>query len=80
MKRLMILTAVLVLTAGTAGCHCCDWMFRGRAACPPSVGYAPCPAPVSACDPCGTCGGAPGMVAPGMVAPGPESYAPVVTP
>lgn len=72
MKRLIILTSVLILTAGTTGCRCCSWLWRGPAACQPAaVTYAqPC-AP-TACDPCG--GGA------AVVAPGPETYAPAVGP
>lgn len=78
MKRLIILTGVLILTASSFGCRCCEWMFRGRPACQPAaVTYGPCQAPVSACDPCGTCG--PCGVSAGMVAPGPETYAPAIT-
>lgn len=56
MKRLLILTAVLMLTASSVGCRCCDWMWRGAAwnPCAPMVTYGePCP-PVDPCDPCAT--------------------------
>ncbi len=36
MKRLLILTVVLVLGSSAVGCRCCDWLWRG--AC-----YSPCP-------------------------------------
>ena len=29
MKRLLLLTAVTMMLAGTTGCRCCDWLFRG---------------------------------------------------
>ncbi|MBN1911482.1 MAG: hypothetical protein JW818_17195 [Pirellulales bacterium] len=34
MKRLLLLTAVTVMMAGTTGCRCWDWLCRG-------AGYPP---------------------------------------
>ena len=67
MKKLLILTAVLMLTSSAVGCRCCDWLWRGAAynPCAPAVTYSdPCP-PYNPCDPCAT--GAP-------VIPGPAPY------
>jgi hypothetical protein len=68
MKKLLILTAVIVMTS-SAGCHCLDWCCnRGPAAdpCQSTPTYAaPCAPCGSPCGPCAT---------PGAVAPGPESY------
>lgn len=44
MRKLLVLTAVTALVAGTTGCHCCDWFRRGAM-------YPATPAPVM-CDPC----------------------------
>jgi hypothetical protein len=74
MKKLLILTAVLLL-AGAAGCKSCDKWFRGSPdPCPPPapVMAAPCYDP---CNPCGApAGGAvlpPGaVVSPGPMGPG----------
>ena len=66
MKKLLILTAVLMMTAGTVGCRCCDWCSRGAqyGACAP---MAPCstPCPPPSCDPCQTSP---------MLTPGPAPY------
>ena len=70
MKKLLILTTMVVLMSGAAGCRLCDWCRRGPAyqQCPPTVMYSnPCPPAVSACDPCA---GAP------VITPGPETYTP----
>ena len=67
MKKLLILTAVLMLTSSAVGCRCCDWLWRGAAyaPCAPAVSYgAPCP-PADPCDPC---------AAPSVVTPGPAPY------
>jgi hypothetical protein len=74
MKKLLILTAVLMLAGSAVGCHWCDWLWRGSYSnpnpCPPTPVYSnPCynPCPPAPCDPCA---GAP--VAPVMtVVPGP---------
>lgn len=74
MKKLLILTAVLMLTGSAAGCRCCDWLWRGAAynPCPPAVTYGdPCPP----ADPC-----APGAIAPPVIAPGPVPYTGPPTP
>ena len=66
MKKLLILTAVLMLGSSAVGCRCCDWMFRG-AGCNPGVPAAysnPCP-PYNPCDPCATSP---------TITPGPTSY------
>ncbi len=69
MKKLLILTAVVMLASGTAGCRCCDWLWRGAAYNPypstPAYGD-PCPT-YNPCDPCAT--GAPAII------PGPAPYA-----
>ncbi len=65
MKRLLILTALLMLASSAIGCRCCDWLWRGAA-------YRPYPATqtfANPCDPCeNPCG--PAMSAPGL-SPGP---------
>ncbi|MHC4176947.1 MAG: hypothetical protein ACYSWU_05545 [Planctomycetota bacterium] len=56
MKKLLILTAVLMLTSSAVGCRCCNWLWRGAAynPCTPAVTYSdPCP-PYNPCDPCAT--------------------------
>jgi hypothetical protein len=53
MKKLLVLTAVVMLTVGTAGCRC-DWFRRGAlfpAVGPPVPVYESCPP----ADPCGEC-------------------------
>ena len=89
MKRLLVLTAVAVLSAGV-GCDSTRWCRRG-APCPPSN----C-APAAICAPVDPCGGAsygtptmvptmgaptitttPGsVIVPGEVRPGPTGYTP----
>lgn len=63
MKRLLLLTALLIVTAGTTGCRCFDWLWRGSAypaTVEPVMMGDPCnpcsttAAPVGACGPCGT--------------------------
>lgn len=72
MKKLLILTAIGILTVGAGGCRMCDWLFRGSAvtAVPSAapVVYDPC-ATAPTCDPCGP-------AAPMVVTPGPEAYVP----
>jgi hypothetical protein len=68
MKKLLIVTAVLMLTGSAAGCRCCSWLWRGAAVnpYPPAATYSdPC-ATYNPCDPCAT--------APAVVAPGPAPY------
>lgn len=78
MKKLIVLTAVVMLTASTAGCHCGRWFRRGAmvpycpsepACCEPCP--APCGPPATGCDACT----APSLGASSM--PGPETYVPV---
>ncbi len=66
MKRLLILTAMLMLLIGAAGCQCWNWCSRGAAypPCPPAVTYGCCPPAM----PCDSCAGAP------AIAPGPAPY------
>ena len=53
MKKLLVLTAVAILTASTVGCQCGRWFRRGT--------MVPCcPQPAACCDPCET------MCAPAM--------------
>ena len=59
-KRLLVLTAVGMLTASMAGCRCTNWLRRGSlfsTATPPGATcYDPCD-PVNQCDTCeGTVG------------------------
>lgn len=71
MKKVLILTAVLMLTSSAVGCRCCDWFRRGafRNPCAPASTFDnPCP-PYNPCDPCAT---------PQVVTPGPDPY--TVTP
>lgn len=89
MKKLLVLTAVVMLTAATAGCQC-DWFRRGAlypAAMPEMTACDPCDPclPQNPCDPGqpGPYAASPGMVMPGpyaappgMVMPGPVSPAP----
>lgn len=75
MKKLILLTAVAVLTFGAVGCRTCDWFRRGapaQAAMMPMASPVygdPCATTAGPCDPC-----APS--APMVVAPGPETYVP----
>jgi hypothetical protein len=69
MKKLLVLTAVVMLTAGATGCRCCEWLWRGAAYEPyaPAATYTnPCP-PYNPCDPCAV---------PSTVTPGPAPYVP----
>jgi hypothetical protein len=58
MKKLLVFTAVVALTAGTVGCNCCDWFRRGAlfptattaTVAPEGVGETYYPA--NPCDPC----------------------------
>ena len=70
MRKLLILTALLMLTASVVGCNCCQWLCRGAAAplCSPTVVPAdPCATPY---DPYG--------VPPAVVTPGPGAYVPTI--
>lgn len=73
MRKLIILTAVLMLTGSAVGCRCCNWLWRG-AGCGPwgSPTYSDYCPPANPCDPCGTSG----EIAPGSVPyssiPGPQ--------
>jgi uncharacterized membrane protein len=59
MKKLLVLTAVVVLTASMVGCECCERLRRGgcfgNTACDVPACY-PC-APTMSCDPCAPGGG-----------------------
>ncbi len=69
MKKLLILTAVLMLTSSAVGCRCCDWLWRGAAynnPCTPAVTYGDPYQSNNPCDPCAT--GAP------AITPGPAPY------
>jgi len=80
MKKLILLTAVGILTVGASGCRQCSWFNRGApaqaVAMPAQPMYCePCPTTVAPCDACGPCtSNAP--IAPMVVAPGPETYVP----
>jgi len=71
MKKLLIVTAIGVLTIGATGCRMCDRLFRGSAVATPAVMAPaticcpdPCPDPcatsVAPCAPAGVILGAPG--------------------
>jgi hypothetical protein len=71
MKKLLVLTALGMMTISTVGCRCNWWPWR-RAYCDPCApAYSnpcnPCPPTYSAdpCDPCAT---------PGAITPGPQPY------
>lgn len=51
MKKLLILTAVVMLTASSVGCQCCDWLRRGGCFANASSEMSLC-APCNPCDPC----------------------------
>ena len=71
MKKLMILTAVAMLTASAVGCDCWRRFRRGDEyvnPCPPTATYSvPCPSPCDPCDPCSI---------PPTVTPGPAPFTP----
>ena len=82
MRKLLIITVVVALTAGTVGCQC-DWFRRGSlfsSATPVAAEEMtlcdPC-LPVDPCNPCDPC--APGTygVTPSPVLPGPGPLNPV---
>ena len=76
MRKLLILTAVALLTASMVGCGCGRWFRRGAAVpCYPtepccSPCETPCVTPGTGCDSCAT----PSYGA--MPVPGPETYVP----
>ena len=69
MRKLLILTAMLTLTVGLAGCECWDWCCRRAPA--PTYCAPVCPDPcATSCDPCGT--------GPAVVTPSPGAYVPTI--
>lgn len=74
MKKILVLTSVLMLAAVTAGCErCCGGMFRGAQLFGPQPATVYDACPTDSCgDACGPCGTA----APATIIPGPETYAP----
>ena len=74
MKRLLILTTLVILTVGLTGCQCRNWFRRGSTYSTPPAGatcYDPCQT-VDPCDPCQTTVG-PEMGGTGTLLPGPGS-------
>ena len=68
MKRLLILTAIVILTAPTLGCHRhLGWWRRGAACCAPACGPT--------CGPQGYIGGE--VIVPPTVVPSPAIITPV---
>ncbi|MDY0168437.1 MAG: hypothetical protein RBS80_17950 [Thermoguttaceae bacterium] len=69
MKKLLILTAVVLLASSTVGCRCGRWLWRGPAqetsviTCP-----SECPPNAVISDPC--------CAPPATMMPGPATYAP----
>jgi len=80
MKKLILLTAVGILTVVASGCRHGGWFRRGApvqaVGIPATPIYCdPCATTAAPCDPCAPC--APGVSgAPMVVAPGPETYVP----
>jgi len=54
MKRLLLLTVLMVMTAALAGCRCCDWLFRGASATPAPAATMVVADPCDPCNPCST--------------------------
>jgi len=83
MKRLLVLTVVVMLTAGTLGCQC-DWFRRGalfHTATPDVTICDPCPPcdPCNPCDPgipCDPCAPGSYTTSPSMILPGPGAVTP----
>jgi hypothetical protein len=83
MKKIVVLTAALIVMASLTGCQCGRGLFRGSRlfqrqatvvdACVP---VDPC-VTVDPCDPCGGCSSC-GTAAGATIVPGPESYAPSI--
>lgn len=67
MKKLLILTAVLLLTGSAAGCRCCPGLWRGAA-------WSPCPPVVTYTDPCDPCATLPPATPSPTLTPGPAPY------
>jgi hypothetical protein len=72
MKRLLILTAVLLLTVSAAGCQRCQWLRGGVAS--PWMPTVTCYGSCVSCDPCDPCQ-TPAELSP-TILPGPESWTP----
>jgi len=78
MKKLLVLTAVVMLTASTVGCRC-SWFRRG-ALFPSTTSAVPVCDPCPPCDPCNPCDPcAPGSytTSPPTILPGPGLGTPV---
>jgi hypothetical protein len=77
MKKLLILTAVLMLTVSSIGCQC-D-LFRRGALFPRTTAdvpvYDPCP-PCDPCNPCDPCAPSSCATPPSMILPGPGPATP----
>jgi len=74
MKKVLVLTAVVVLIGSTVGCRC-RWPWRRAEVCDPCappVCATPCPPMYAPDDSCGPCGEG------GEITPGPAPY--TVTP
>ena len=74
MKKLLVLTAVAMLTASSIGCQQCSWFRRGAlfpSSTPEMTVCDPCVQPCDPCDSCDPC--APGSygTTPSTVLPGP---------
>ena len=63
MKKLLIVTAVVMLLGAASGCECFNWLCRGAPANPYPVAAPAYSAPC--CPPCDPCGAAPAAVMPG---------------
>ena len=79
MKKLVVVAAVVMITAGMVGCESCQWLRRGAlfpTLAPDVVPCDPCP-PAAGCDPYGTGGCATEeYLTPPAMMPGPGTYVP----
>ena len=80
MKKLVVVAAVVMITASMVGCESCQWLRRGAlfpTLAPEVVPCDPCCPPVGACDPCATGGCATEeYLTPPAMMPGPGTYLP----
>lgn len=75
MRKLLMLSAVTMILAGSVGCRC-DWFRRGALLAPPVTVLPECAVPSEdSCDPCNSCapGTGPGAGLPETLLPGPTT-------
>jgi hypothetical protein len=76
MKKLLVLTSVLMLAAATVGCESCGGLFRGSRLFGPEPSAVYAYPSADACNPCGNVCDPCGTAAPATIMPGPETYVP----